>query len=73
MAVVDALEWCIRQQGVEDTDHYLDDFLTVGPPISDVCQENLDTIRRVCGSLGVPLAAGKTEGPSSFSRSLVLN
>ena len=58
-------EWCIRQQGVEGIDHYLDDFVTFGPPDSEVCRENLGTIRRVCAGLGVPLAAEKTEGPSS--------
>lgn len=25
--VADALEWCIRQEGVEGIDHYLDDFV----------------------------------------------
>ena len=46
-------------------DHYLNDFITIGPPNSDVCQRNLWTISAVCESLGVPLAVDKTEGPTS--------
>ena len=38
--------------------HYLDDFLTVGPPNSDTCQQNRN-------NLGVPLALEKVEGPST--------
>ena len=38
--------------------HYLDDFLFVGAP-------SLQTALRVCQELGVPVAAHKTEGPST--------
>ncbi len=31
-AIADGLEWCLRQKGVTDVDHYLDDFITMGPP-----------------------------------------
>ena len=64
-AVAGALEWYLRQQGVSAVDHHLDDFITIGPPNSDVCQRNLRTISAVCESLGVPLAIDKTEGPTS--------
>ncbi len=30
MAIADAAEWVIRQEGVKDTIHYLDDFLISG-------------------------------------------
>ena len=33
-AVVDALQWLVQQQGVEDLDHYLDDFVMWGAPDS---------------------------------------
>ena len=36
-AVADALEWCIRQQGVTGVDHYLDDFVIVAPPAGASC------------------------------------
>ncbi len=64
-AVADALEWCFRQQGVSTVDHYLDDYIIIGPPNSTVCQEHLVTVLSVCESLGVPIATEKLEGPSS--------
>ena len=33
-AVADALEWYVRQQGVEHIGHYLDDFIVLGAPKS---------------------------------------
>lgn len=65
LAVADALEWTISQNGVQFICHYLDDFLVMGPPGSSVCKENLDTLLKICSQLGVPLAPDKQEGPSS--------
>ena len=45
--------------------HYLDEFLTMGPPSSSVCQHNLDAITQICDYLGVPSALKKVEGPST--------
>ena len=45
-------------------DHYLDDFITIGPPAAGVCGENLERILVVCRVLGVPMAMDKLEGPS---------
>ena len=64
-AVADALEWCIARQGVELVYHYLDDFITLGPPDSDICMRNLQCIERECKVLRVPLAPEKREGPSA--------
>ena len=64
-AVADALEWCLRQQGVSAVDHYLDDFITIGPPNNDVCQRNLQTISAVCESLGGPTCCRQDRGPTS--------
>ena len=64
-AVADALEWCLRHEGVSDVDHYLDDFITIGAPGSDQCQRNLTIISQTCSRLGVPLATDKTEGPTT--------
>ena len=55
----------MRQHGVQPLLHYLDNFLTVGPPNSNICQQNLDTIKQVCDILGVPLALEKVEGPAT--------
>ena len=44
---------------------YLDDFLTMRPSLSSVCQQNLNTFVGLCNELGVPLAPNKVEGPST--------
>jgi len=44
--------------------HYLDDYLTMEPPGSTVCHQNLNTFISLCANLGVSLAADKLEGPS---------
>ena len=64
-AVADALEWIMWQRGVTWVAHYLDDFATVGPPRSEICSHNLQTMHSVCGELGVPLAEDKVEGPAT--------
>ena len=64
-AVVDALEWILRCRGVTTVDHYLDDFVTLGPPASPLCGAHLDTILHTCSELGLPLAMDKLDGPTS--------
>lgn len=63
--LADLLEWILQQKGVTFSLHYLDDFLTAGPPRSDICQKNLEAIQQVCHWLGIPLALEKVEGPST--------
>ena len=63
-AVVDALEWCLLRAGVTLSQHYLDDFLTMGLPGQEQCAANLKTIQDVCQQLGVPFKVEKNEGPS---------
>ena len=62
----ESLAWILLDQGVTYLIHYLDDFLTVGPPNSEECQQNLDVILQVCQALGVPLAVDKIGGPSQI-------
>ena len=64
-AVADALQWSFRVQGVTWVGHYLDDFITVGPPGTMICQSNLDKMLASCARLGVPVAPGKCMGPVS--------
>ena len=64
-AVGDALEWCVRREGVNLVDHYLDDFIILGPPGSSQCSRHLQILQDVASSLGIPLAEEKTEGPST--------
>lgn len=62
--IADCLEWILFQEGVSHCIHYLDDFLTLGPPNSDECQKNLGILCHVCDTLGFPLATEKVEGPN---------
>ena len=64
-AVADALQWVFRQNGVTWVGHYLDDYITVGPPSSPVCGNNLRHMLAVCQRLGVPVAKSKCAGPAS--------
>ena len=45
--------------------HYLDDYLTMGPPGSAVCQQNVNIFMSLCSELGISLASEKLEGPST--------
>ena len=49
---------------VSDLLHYLDDFITAGPPASTQCARNLSTALAVCYQLGLPLHPGKCVGPA---------
>ena len=60
------VEWIIlNKYSVAALMHYLDDFLTVGPPGSDPCARNLQTLLAVCHSLGLPLHPNKCIGSST--------
>ena len=63
--LADLLSWIAQTSGVSYLIHYLDDYLTMGPPLSFVCKDNLDIFTRLCKDLGVPLASEKLEGPST--------
>ena len=63
--MADLHAWILQQQGVSELFHYFNDFLTMGPPSSDICQQNLSTIQRICTHLGVPLAMEKVEDPTT--------
>ena len=64
-AVADALQWIFRKQGVTWVEHYLDDYSTMGPFGSGVCEQNLEVMLSYCQKLGVPVSAEKCAGPSS--------
>ena len=63
--MADLLAWILQEHGVSYIIHYLDEFLTIGPPNSTECYHNLNPIIRVCKVLGVPLAIDKVSGPST--------
>ena len=63
--LAELLAWIVQQNGVTFSIHYLDDFLTMGPPHSPICSQNLHIFTEACARLGVPLALEKVEGPST--------
>ena len=65
-SIADLLKWILRHNyGIDFLQHYLDDFHTLGPPNSPVCQRNLDTCIRSFDEWGIPLHPDKFEGPST--------
>ncbi len=60
-AVADAIEWIVRNEGVEFLFHYLDDFLVVGSSASNECAASLDILLTMFARLGVPVATEKLE------------
>ena len=64
-AVADAVGWALIQAGVPLHIHYLDDFLFFIPPESTQGQLVLSHILDVLGSLGIPVATQKIEGPAT--------
>ena len=61
--VAEAVEWIlVNSYKVPDLLHYLDDFVTAGPPDSPQCIQNLSTSLAVCKRLGLPLHPGKCVG-----------
>ena len=64
-ALADGLLWILHSKGWDQSLHYLDDFLLLGPPASPKCAEALHSFLALCNQLGVPVAEEKTEGPST--------
>ena len=42
-AIADGIEWIIRQRGVHNIFHYVDDFIIVGKPDTQECASTLAT------------------------------
>ena len=65
-SVADMVEWILlNNYNIPALVHYLDDFITVGPPDSPICHQSLATALAVCKRLGLPLHPKKCEGPAS--------
>ena len=65
-SVAALVEWIlINNHGCSDLLHYLDDFITAGPPASPQCAHNLATSLAVCKQLGLSLHPQKCVGPAS--------
>lgn len=64
-AVADALAFIIKRKGEGWLEHYLDDFVVLGPPNSDKCRSDLKVALETCGELCMPVAEEKTMGPAT--------
>ena len=66
IAIADLVQWMLTHNyGVDFLRHYLDDFLTLGPPASPVCFNNLQACIQLCSKIGLLLHPEKLEGPST--------
>ena len=65
-ALADALVWIAKQKGAHFLEHYLDDFITIGEPLSTECLSNLEVLLDTCRSLGIPIAEDKTVLPTTL-------
>ncbi len=66
----DALEWILLHKcNISFVCHILDDFLlieppAVTPPLNRVCQQSLTKMISTFENINIPIAPGKTQGPS---------
>ncbi|KAL5510137.1 hypothetical protein EMCRGX_G005629 [Ephydatia muelleri] len=58
----EALDWIMANNYGAQLLHYLDDFLLVGPPGKDTCQEAMS---RMLTQLDIPVASENLEGPTT--------
>ena len=66
LSVAELVEWILRHNySIRDLLHYLDDYITAGPPESPDCARNLAVASSVCQRLGLPLHPDKTVGQST--------
>ena len=63
-AIADAVEWVLKQRGVQFIIHYLDDFLIVGGPLYVACAAQLRIVLNTFEELGLPVAMNKLESPT---------
>ena len=64
--VSEAIHWILMNNyNVHHLLHYLDDFLTAGPPNSPICSQNLNSMLGLCERINAPIKPSKIEGPST--------
>ena len=64
-AVADALARALYQRGIKYLLHYLGDFLFLGSPHTEEAATAVQLALHIFNHVGVPVAAEKTEGPST--------
>ncbi|KAL9976443.1 hypothetical protein ACROYT_G013744 [Oculina patagonica] len=64
--LADAFEWILKNNyAISALMHYLDDYFTVGPPLSPSCASQVQTMVKTADRLGIPLAPDKLAGPTT--------
>ena len=64
--MADCLQWIISRHNPRcNIIHYLDDFLLMGPPRSDICKFTLGSFLNISERLGVRISLHKLEGPAT--------
>ena len=64
--LANAIHWTLRNNyNISHILHYLDDFLTAGPPDSNICASNLHTMLTFCDKINAPIKPSKVEGPTT--------
>ena len=58
------IAWALHMAGIHDQIHYLDDFLFLDPPATEVAARALSVALQILDHLGFPVAMHKTEGPT---------
>lgn len=63
--LAEALCSLLQARGASPLEHYLDDFITAGPPNSDLCLSNQRLLLHTFNELGVLTSPEKTLGPDT--------
>ena len=63
--IADALNMSMLYNGATYVDHYLDDYITVGPPSSPICANNLDIMLKTCDYIGFEVNPDKVTQPAT--------
>ncbi len=54
------MKWIMVRRGASWLDHYIDDFMTMGPQGSQECAENMRIMVRACNNVGMPVEMSMT-------------
>ena len=66
----DALQYAMKTNHVQDLQHYLDYYFTVGPPYSPVCANNIATMIAMCKELAFTINVDKITKPATTTNFL---
>lgn len=61
--IAHAMKLIMIYRGTTDVDHYLDDYITLGPPETEICENNLNVMLEVCQDVGFAVNPNKVVLP----------